>query len=354
MLLLPLLWLIAKLIVLYTTAFLASVSLYFYLHRTILPPHQTLRFPVEWRENGRSALVDFEGGQRSGGNFYLRRQGEKRRSVDTNVVDLNVPYDLSLLMKYPDRPEVADFGNLQISVNLWRRDGQSAGNFHRIRSLRYDSRLLRVCRDVLRVPGAIWRDSGSERTERIGLFERLVDENGENVKRSSKDSSKFNFIENSPAASNPIAKIEVIFDKVPPLHSLELEILVNLSLLQHFLFYYRIPAAVLIVGTSTTILWIILTLYAVIELAKILIFQSEKAEQSKEESEDENSEIVDLDECTELNEILLEPVEIEFPPADSVANFIGDLRQRRKGKAEEEEGEIESVESVDEDQSVPQ
>lgn len=371
-----LLWLIWKLIILYSLSILSSVSFYFYLHRTILPPHRTLRFPVEWREDGRSAVIDLGRGQRTGGNFYLKhRNGNKR------VISSNVPYDFSLLLKYPDRPEIANLGNLKLSTKLSRRSGQSVGVFETLQALRYESPVLRWCKEVLRVPGAVWKDSGSVREERIKLFEKFVDEDDSEEERINRVNKKDNrvdsifkkdFIETN---SNPIEKIEIFFTSaVPPLHSLQLEILVNLSPLQHFLFYYRIPAAVLIIGMGTAALWFLVTIYALIE------FVTRATGLILRDKEEENL-MIKLDEDTEFSEIERELDEsdnerareredngtvssvdsvdfsqsisvesINFPPAESVANFIGDLRQRKRNYSEDED---EYEESDEIDQSVP-
>jgi hypothetical protein len=361
-------WLFLKFLFLYGFSFLFSVSIYFYLNRRLLPPHRTLQFPLIWRE-GEIATVELEKGQRLGGNFYLRgepRNYKKDEKTNFPVIQSNVPYDISLLLNYPDRPEIADLGNLKVSLKLFRKDGKEAGTIEGFRALRYESKILRICRGILSLPVVLWKDSGSERVERISLVKRLVDES--NSKGSAENlniKNDFGFdSKKEEITKNSINRLEISIDPLPPLHSLHLEILANLSPLQHFLFYWRVPAAVLIIGSCTLTLWLLVSFYAFIEVVKIIL----NFKQKKEETE-----VVDLSEAEEFKQILEEAeetkiddtsddiseigdteiaVSIQFPQAESVANFIGDLRQR-KLKSTDEDDAISIYNSDTEDQSVP-
>lgn len=348
-------WLFLKVSLLYGISFLFSIFIYFYLNGRLLPPHRTLQFPLNWRE-GEIAVVELENDQRYGGNFYLKGNFD----IETRnfpVIQSNVPYDISLLLKYPDRPEIADLGNLRVSLKLLRKDGKEAGKLETFRALRYESKILRNFREILSLPIAIWKDSGSERIERISLIKRLIDES--NLRKD----GDFGF---DLKRKNPIDRLEISINPLPPLHSVQLEILVNLSPLQHFLFYWRIPAAVLIIGGVTCVLWLLVSFYTLIEIIKIIL--------SFKKSEPElEPEFIDLSEIEELNQVLKEAddasepsdatdirdmgddniiVSVQFPPAESVANFIGDLRQR-KLKAKDEDDAISIYNSDAEDQSVP-
>ena len=348
-------WLLVKLLFLYVAAFFASLSFFVYLNGKLLPPHRTLQFPLMWRDASSKAVVELERGQRLGGNFYIGGAGEPA-VVEARRLYPNVPYDISLLLKYPDRPEIPDLGNLRINLKLFRRDGGEAGSFEILRALRYESKLLRLSREILGIPGAIWRDSGSERSERIALIERLIDAENSSASSNSK-SGDFKFIEKegNTKRENPIDRVEISISPLPPLHSAQLEVLANLSPLQHFLFYWRVPAAILIVGISTAILWFLVSIYAFIEIVKIVLHMTRTNERIK----------VDLSEIEEMREIELAQSEsdesevessfesVQFPPAESVSNFIGDLRQRRKNCEDENEEEISVYSSADEDQSVP-
>ena len=135
-------WLFFKVFLLYGISFLFSISIYFYLNGRLLPPHRTLQFPLIWRE-GEIAVVELEKDQRIGGNFYLKGKGNnfeietttttttttttRRRTRNFPVIQSNVPYDISLLLNYPDRPEISDLGNLRVSMKLFRKDGKEAG-----------------------------------------------------------------------------------------------------------------------------------------------------------------------------------------------------------------------------------
>ena len=283
---------------------------------------------------------------------------------------------MSLLLKYPDRSEISDLGNLKFAIKLFRKNGQFAGEFEVIKSLRYESQLLRYCRNVLSIPGSIWRDSGSERMERIKLIERFIDDVSEYDGDDEKDTkntvnNNINYINTATFTStktifgnNPIDRLNIKIDPLPPIHSIELEVLVNLSHLQHFLFYYRLPAAILIIGTTTSLLWIIISSYAFIKLLNMLLMlrtaEKEKSVEdpeceSERESESEINSIDPINDTESINSIL----SVEFPPTESVANFIGDLRRRKfTNNNEAETFENEDTisifnESSEEDQSVP-
>lgn len=362
------LWLMLKLLFLYLAAFLASISFYIYLNGKLLPPHRTLQFPLIWRDSSSKAVVELEKGQRLGGNFYL---GASDSALEGRRIHPNIPYDISLLLKYPDRPEISDLGNLKINMKLFRRDGREAGNFEIIRALRYESNLLRVCRDILKIPGAIWKDTGSERIERVSLIERLIDiDSATGRKATRRTGNDFKFIvnevkegEDNFKKENPIDRVEISISPLPPLHSAQLEVLANLSPFQNFLFYWRVPAAILIIGISTFILWFLVNIYALIETVKIVL----------EISRGRENTVVDLSEIEEMTEIIQETygdihenisgndsdisdsnnfVSVQFPPPESVANFIGDLRQRRKQNDEDDISVYSSADEI-EDQSVP-
>lgn len=362
------LWLIVKLILFYSIAFLGSTSFYLYLHQKVLPPHRTLQFPVTWTCNT-GMEVDFGRGQREGGNFYLKNSSPS----SAPVINSNVPYDLSLLLRYPDRREISDLGNLKIVMKLFRKHGQEqAGKIEKIVSLRYESGILRFVKDFISLPVSIWRDTGSERLERITLIKRLID-NDQEAEENYKDSQNFRL---KTSNFNQIDKIEISINPLPSLHSLELEVLVNLSPLQHFLFYYRVPAAILVIGLGTGFLWFIISIYAFVHFIKIILGMKE------EEIED----IIDLDEMAEFkmdldpsinivdldsdqikedsrDDSVVSVSSIEFPPSESVANFIGELRQRKfvnknaKGDSIfESESEFEKEKEKnddDDDQNVP-
>lgn len=355
-------WLFLKVFFLYGISFLFSVSIYFYLNRQILPPHRTLQFPLIWRE-GEIAIVELEKGQRLGGNFYIKQQ-EKINNNNFPVIQSNVPYDISLLLKYPDRSEIADLGNLKFYMKLFRKDGKEAGKIEGFRALRYESKILRISKEILSLPVALWKDSGSERIERISLVQRLIDEPNFNEKHKEKEKDNFGFDskKEEEIRKNPIDRLEISINPLPPLHSLHLEILANLSPLQHFLFYWRIPAAVLIIGSCTLTLWLLVTFYALIEVVKIIL----TFKRGKEETE--VTEVVDLSEIEEFKQVIEEDisddnidhddtiedivVSVQFPQAESVSNFIGDLRQR-KLKTKDEDDAISIYNSDTEDQSVP-
>ena len=175
MIILLILRLILKVLFLYLSGFLISISLFIYLNLKLLPPHRTLQFQLMWKESNSIAVVELEKGQILGGNFYL---DESDSIIEGRRIYSNIPYDISLLLKYPDRPEIPDLGNLRINMKLFRRDGLEAGNFEILRSLRYESKLLRLFRDILGIPLAIWKDTGSERIERISIIKRLIDIDG--------------------------------------------------------------------------------------------------------------------------------------------------------------------------------
>ena len=380
-------WFLLKLLFLYLAAFLASISFFFYLNGKILPPHRTLQFPLTWRDSSSKAVVLLEKSQRQGGNCYI---GASDSILEARRIYSNIPYDISILLKYPDRPEIPDLGNLRITLKLFRRDGHEAGNFEIIRALRYESKLLRFCRDLLGLPVAIWKDAGSERIERISLIERLIDAQGETERKANADAggrpgNDFKFItseakdkEENFKKENPIDRVEISISPLPPLHSAQLEVLANLSPLQHFLFYWRVSAAILIIGISTSILWLLISVYALIESVKILL----------QISQGRDDAAVDLSEIEEMTEILQEVynpqdmhsghrssghdsdsesnnssnsssnfVSVQFLPPEEVAHFIGDLRQRRKPEESntEDEDQISVYSSADEieDQSVP-
>ena len=188
-------WLLIKLLFLYLAAFLVSLSFFIYLNGKLLPPHRTLQFPLMWRDSSSKAVVELEKGQRLGGNFYI---GASNSIIEGRRLYPNIPYDMFLLLKYPDRPEIPDLGNLKINLKLFRRNGHEAGNFEIIRALRYESKLLRSCRDILGIPGAIWRDTGSERIERVSLIERLIDIESEEGRKNmpGRRGNDFKFITN--------------------------------------------------------------------------------------------------------------------------------------------------------------
>ena len=383
------LWLLVKLLLLYIWTFLVSVSLYFYLNRTLLPSHRIIEFPLNWRENSLSslssspssittAIVELERGQRVGGNFYLK-SSKSNESGDVQVPDFpviqsNVPYDISLLLKYPDRPEIADLGNLRIKMKMVRRDGSEAGSVEIVRALRYETNILRLFREMISVPGAIWRGTGSERIERINLIERLVDKSVQNERKQPHfGANQFIMKQNHPLNSNPINRLEISISPLPPLHSLHLEVLANLSPLQHFLFYWRVPTGLLVIGGCTAILWFLVSIYALIEGVKLIM------NIRKRESSESTNEMIDLSEIGELEEVTEsirstcgsegededededeEIICLPFPPVDSVANFIGDLRQRKLSAKsddddDDDDGNGSIYESSDdvEDQNVP-
>lgn len=361
------LWLFLKLFLLYTISFGFSVSIYFYLNGKLLPPHRTIKFPLNWREEEGIGVVELGKGQRLGGNFYLKQNYDGGDSFE--IIYSNVPYDISLLLKYPDRPEISDLGNLRISMKLTRKDGTEAVKIETLKALRYESKILRFFKEILSLPSAIWRDSGSERIERISLVERLIDDEFAKKEEREKDFLGLNE-KKDENKRNPIDRIEIKIKPLPPLHSLQLEILANLSPLQHFLFYYRIPSAIFIIGVSTTILWLLVTFYGLIEVLKIVLNLRK------------GKEVICLDEITEFEQVMksvesaesadtvavavaddennqdtgedISSTSVQFPEADSVANFIGDLRQRKlKTKAEDDDDLISVYNSDAEDQSVP-
>lgn len=363
-------WLLVKLLVLYTATLLFSISIFVYLNQTILPPHQTLKYPLVWH-SANMGVVELERGQRLGGNFNLQSGIISAEKEKYSVVQGSVSYDISLLLKYPDRPEIADLGNLRIVMNLVRRDGEIAGKIENVQALRYETRLLRLVRDVLSIPDALWRDSGSERTERIQLATRLVDDSNISVKREkSFGVDQFN---SSKKASkvNPIDRIEISISPVPPLHSIHLEILANLSPLQHILFHWRVPTAVLIIGGCTSMLWFLVSIYALIEVVRILLKMRKEYEgvesldsasvrtEIVEIQGEVTSETLSLESVTDDEEESTEPetevVSLHFPPAETVANFIGDLRQRKlQSIQDEDDDDVSKYNSDVEDQSVPE
>lgn len=389
-------WLLVKLFVLYTTSLLLSISVFVYLNQTILPPHQTLKYPLTWRqsEGNTIGVVELERGQRFGGNFSLRSEKKnhepahatEEQNVKYSVIQGSVPYDISLLLKYPDRPEIADLGNLKIVTNLVRRDGESAVKIESVQALRYETRVLRLVRDVLSVPGALWRDSGSERTERISLATRLVDDlNAANPSNGGKLPGKKDFgvdhfnSNKKLGKQNPIERVEISISPLPPLHSVHLEVLANLSPLQHVLFHWRIPAAILIVGGCTALLWFLVTIYALIEVVRIFLsLLKEHGQRSRNVVKsasvvnvtEESVEIVEesgsslsissstLESATSSSdEDSAEIVSVPFPPAESVATFIGDLRQRKLQAIindNDDDDDVSKYNSDVEDQSVPE
>lgn len=399
-------FLLGKLLVLYLGTFSFSLSVFLFVNRTVLPPHLILKYPLQWQAGGKLAIIDLDRGQRLGGNFYLKRsnssfddgteyfKGEEGGSIgvdkrassssstststsslfNSNVQQKphlllpEIPYDIALVLTYPDRPEISDLGNLRVQMRMMRDGGQEmAGQIEALRALRYESPLLRLARQVISLPGALWRDEGSQRTERISVIERLVLQN-DNNRGKDKNLS--------------IDRLEISVSPLPALHSVHLEILANLTALQLFLFKFKLVAAVIVIGGLTGVLWTLVTIYALIEAVRmaIRIYNSRKIAliQDKEEEEelssvndeliindfdnDDNDDNGDNDVVDENEEI----VSINFPPAESVASFIGDLRQRKPSERPSSSNnnntndddddlieEIESLSSCNNDQSVP-
>ena len=287
-----------------------------------------------------------------------------------------------MLLKYPDRKEIADLGNLKIDLKLFRRDGSSAGTIKTVQSLRYESKILRGFKEILALPGAIWNDRGSERLERIPLVNRLVDEyekervknfgvveddvvdedeNKTNKNNSSSSSNNNNnndsnnnnnnneiFNGTNNRKNNPINRLQISISPLPPIHSIHLEVLANLSPLQHFLFYWKFLGAFLIIGACTAGLWILINIYGLIEFFRLIYYFNYQKKQKEEfeeefeilENEIENDNEIDngieidefnndhktISEFTNTNEIIINS---ELPNSTQVAEFIGDLRKRK-------------------------
>lgn len=361
------LWIIFRLFLLYLGSFVVSIGFYVYLMGKFLPRHQVLNFPVVWSVTDSRAFVELKGGQRIGGNFYLDKNNRKG-NCDSELQS-NVPYDISLILKYPDRREVSDLGNLRISLKMVREDESEAIQVDTIRALRYETGVLRMFREILSVPVMLWRgNDGNERVERISLITRMIDDvksrGGGVVNRNNFDFSLSTT--SSYIVAPPINRFEITIDPMPPLHALNLEILANLSPLQHFLYYWPVTSAVLIIGVGTGSLWLLVTLYGLISLIFIILelredyFKQIKEVEDTDELEDEDENIKEEGEEGIVNVNVNgegdgdeSVVSIEFPPIDSVATFICDLRQR-KLKLQRDEGfpfdsemDIESEDQID-------
>lgn len=330
-------WLFGKLLFLYSLAFILSLSLFFYFSGQVLPPHRILKFPIKWGGLG-LGNVEIEGGQRLGGNFYI---GESTESIAESQRGIypNVPYDISLLLKYPDRPEINELGNLRIKMKLIRLDGSEAGNFEIIRSLRYERKMLKFFRELIWIPISIWSKEGSDRIERISLIDRLVDLE---TKFGNEGKKKNYFIKERE--NNRIVRVEISISPFPPLHSSHLEILANLSKLQNLFYYWRIPVAILIISSLTFILWFLINIYATIEIIKIIlkVLKASELEQAEFKAFDEDEE---EDNSVDFLAQFVPPTE------ESVESFIGDLRHRKKHQITRNDSS--DLDLDDEDQNVP-
>lgn len=380
---------------LYGGSLLGSVFAYVYFYQLYVPPH-TLRFPVHFHPtpdvDGRRVLqadIRLDSSETVGQPFVLHPRASAHtsahdtdktgRSTDTDAHSLtaivsryvaeeerrslwwpsggrqdgllrpNQPYDISLLLRYPDRAEMANLGSLLFTLRLQRRVSGDAFTLTRMRALRYDAPIVRIARQLLSLPLTLWSGEGSERTERVFLAKGLVDpllRAGQLTGSVSHESPKTHESHethetNESRAFRPISAVKVSIScparddaTLLPLFSAELEIAAHFTGLRYFLFYWRVTAATVLIGGSTLLCWFIVSVYLLVELVRRRRRSVDRDWEMMDDAPGQRSgHIIDEEaECYELSFTSSASASTsveDMPHAEEVAVFLGDLRRRR-------------------------